>query len=181
MESPGLCPPSKPSGKGARGCTAPTGWKWRHSSCFNPDSDCRLSAAPRAINTVPSNTKEHLLVWLTPKYQTDIGTWINSINFHFKLHILYLRTKSPLLSRQGREGSTDDPVIRIRSREIFKHSTDIPLRSPVHFGMFALKTTLLGNSNGTKQSNMKSWAVLQSNSWVDQLGKAHPLQPQHCI
>lgn len=32
---------------------------------------------------------------------------------------------------------------------------DIPLKSHIHFGMFALKKKLLGNSKGTEQSNNK--------------------------
>lgn len=52
---------------------------------------------------------------------------------------------------------------RIITREkSFNHNGDIPLKSHIHFGMFALKIILLGNSEGTEQSNTKSWVVLQN-------------------
>lgn len=44
----------------------------------------------------------------------------------------------------------------IAREKSFNHNGDIPLKSHIHFGMFALKTTLLGNSEGTEQSNIKS-------------------------
>lgn len=49
-------------------------------------------------------------------------------------------------------------------KKYFKHNGDIPLKSHIHFGMFALKTTLLGNSKGTEQkaTRSKSWVVLQN-------------------
>lgn len=54
-----------------------------------------------------------------------------------------------------------DPETAVRTYRVFEHSADIPLRSHIHPGMFAFKMTFLENSEGTEQSNIKSWAVLQ--------------------
>lgn len=44
----------------------------------------------------------------------------------------------------------------IAREKSFNHNGDIPLKSHIHFGMFALKTTLLENSEGTEQKQHKA-------------------------
>lgn len=48
--------------------------------------------------------------------------------------------------------SSIEPVFKIQpEKKYLKHNGDIPLKNHIHFGMFALKTTL-GNSKGRNKA-----------------------------
>lgn len=104
--------------------------------------------------------RNFFLVWSTPKH--PIVRCRNKLKqtviyFHPKLHISFTWGQShcSCIDTQG-EGSKWCCTLELQpEKKYFKHNGDIPLKSHIHFGMFALTTTLSRNSEGTEQSNIK--------------------------